>query len=361
MSIHNGVNGTLEVYVGKVKDLSNLRKIEKHNPIVKLRIAHMTQISEKLQFFGQTSVFGFHSVFHLTPDMNCVLHVELYGDERSGVKIISKCEVDLRPALYSDPEDGYHGWHELWLGSLKVGKIYLELTFTQQRLGVQKIQSAVAGVMKGKEKEDKIVGVGDTPRFSSEIADSSQLSSAGSYSREKAEFSANALTYKHGGDQFEFISKSLRTDSQSQDEHNSSHLGFTHAPRKHLNSTPDFASSANSYTNEDLYESQNSKSTGITAKLKQLKEKWYNFKQGASEQDESARADVDLEALQKIVGVPPESSESPTSSDGKISLEFPDRRPSLPALPTHIKTDKLTISEYGFVSHQDSRLFSYGS
>ena len=105
-NVITGVNGKLDVYVSKAKDLPNLRRLDKQDPFVKLRIGHLTEVSPVIYRGGQTPKFDFHCAFQLTPDIKPLLCVELYDDHdhKHGSKLIGKCDVDLTPALLSDPE-----------------------------------------------------------------------------------------------------------------------------------------------------------------------------------------------------------------------------------------------------------------
>lgn len=53
-NVITGANGRLDVYVSKAKDLPNLRKLDKQDPFVKLRVAHLTEISPVIYRGGQT-------------------------------------------------------------------------------------------------------------------------------------------------------------------------------------------------------------------------------------------------------------------------------------------------------------------
>ncbi|AET40754.1 Inn1p Ecym_6379 [Eremothecium cymbalariae DBVPG len=339
-SILGGVNGTLDVFVRKAKDLPNLRKIDKQDPFVKLRIAHITIVSDTVYRGGQIPVFDFHAVFELTPGMKHELHVELYDDHKHGSKIIGRCVVDLKPALYSDPEDGYDRWYELNLGDDETGKIYIELTFkphtpnSQPESCIQSVSSAVSHSVSKR-----------GPPLPSEIP--------------YVPYGKGQLTpgppkkspeYVHGG----HVGQPLPIRRRAPDTLQYIPATPGSQPENELNEIPNFSSSIDSIEDIELRSSHNSQETGITAKLKQLKERWNNFKQGSGEHHQDTRADVDLEALQRVVGVSPERVKS-TLSHHSAHLSKLELQPPLPPLPVDADRKSRSLSPSQYSPQQISR------
>ncbi|AMD19374.1 HBR473Wp [Eremothecium sinecaudum] len=336
MSIENGYmrgfNGALDVFVRKARDLPNLRKLDKQDPFVKLRISHLTKVSDAVHRGGQAPVFDFHVVFDMTPDMRNVLFVELYDDRKNGPRLIGKCEVDLKPALLSDPDDGYYDWYNLSVDDAEAGKIYIEMTFTPHKSGPLSQRSSLVDF-----ETNRIGGISarQSPQLSPyEASYSSSFPSppsefATSFSNERLSQSAHSMTYKHAVMQRKKppppVMYRLPPESQLASQRPMSMAGESST------NFPEFTESVGTFNSFGSNASQDSRDSGITAKLKQLKEKWHTFKHGNTEKTGNTRANVDLEALQKIVGITSEERPYSTSSSPIRSSRQEDN--CVPSLP----------------------------
>lgn len=325
-NVITGANGRLDVYVSKAKDLPNLRKLDKQDPFVKLRVAHLTEISPVIYRGGQTPKFDYHCVFQLTPDIKPLLCVELYDDHdhKHGSKLIGKCDVDLLPALLSDPEEGHDRWYHLKRGPLEAGKVYIELTFVpnniseDRRDNVPKISSSVQSR-----------SVPPLPSDPPELHAQYELQTSASEQRFVA--SASPGQYVHGS----HIKSPLPDPPINLDTSRSSHASSERI---------DFDSSMGSNATANTYHSQQSQSTdGLMDKLKLIKEKLNYFKNGSSvpSTESITNTAMDLEVLQKVVGGGLESSSSsriPTNIDEPSPMNhLPTKsfvEPPLPPLPT---------------------------
>ncbi|SCU80220.1 LAMI_0B01266g1_1 [Lachancea mirantina] len=336
-NIFGGANGVIEVYVSRAKDLPNLRKMDKQSPFVRLRIGHMTEASEVAYRGGQTPKFQFYTKFDLTPDVKPTLSVELF-DDRSPPKLIGQCEVDLTPALYKDPEDGHDDWFPLFFGSEEAGKVYMELTFHPVVLTSQ------ARLPEAEEESNFEASLSERcppplpsklPNFetNSPVKTSTGYMHASRLRQETPNFHEERIFPQTAGPRVDFTSSiSTNATNESQTTHNSQESHST------VNSTG---------TTEPLF-----------AKLKQLKEKWKSIKNPSSDiLDQGNR--LDLEALQKVVGVDPEDRDAdhnrperfertstipngtppsmpriPKNVSGKLSMHSRPATPKLPPLPT---------------------------
>ena len=123
--------GTLTVYISKAKDLPNLSKLDKQNVMLRLRVAHMTRESQVLFRAGQNPHFDYLEKFDMTPDVRPSMQVEVYSERRKKPPIqIGRCEVDLLNGIRADPKEGYCKWYELKnVENDFAGIIFIELTF----------------------------------------------------------------------------------------------------------------------------------------------------------------------------------------------------------------------------------------
>lgn len=126
-----GNHGTLSVYVSKAKDLPNLIKLDKQNVMLRLRIAHMTRESDTLFRAGQNPVFNYLERFEMTPAVQPLMYVEVYCDRKKKAPLqIGRCEIDLLNGIRADPKEGYCKWYELKREQNEfAGIIFIELTF----------------------------------------------------------------------------------------------------------------------------------------------------------------------------------------------------------------------------------------
>lgn len=288
-SAFGGANGLLEVYVSRARDLPNLRKLDKQSPFVRLRISHMTETSDVAFRGGQTPKFDYYAKFDLTPDVKPALAVEIF-DDRSPPKLIGQCAVDLTPALYKDPEDGHDDWFPLSFGSEEAGEIYLELTF-HPLIPTSRLQRHRSDGISAFEES---LASRPPPPLPAKLP-SFQL-------EKRHDEVTHNNTYSHASN----LSQTLLSEperisfGQSVSSKRMSNLDVSVAS----NST--FASQATNETHESHATVATSGTTEpLFAKLKQLKEKWNSIKNpGKDQQDHDKK--VDLEALQKVVGVEPE-------------------------------------------------------
>ncbi|SSD60603.1 uncharacterized protein SCODWIG_02364 [Saccharomycodes ludwigii] len=124
-----GVYGTLIAFVHRGKDLNNVRKLDKQSPFIILRIAHMTARSKVCFRGGQTPTWNFLAEFEITPDVKPLMTLEVYHETEDAPKPIGKTTLDFTTAIFSDEKDGDDRWVEIYNGSEFAGKIYLELSF----------------------------------------------------------------------------------------------------------------------------------------------------------------------------------------------------------------------------------------
>ncbi|CDO92022.1 unnamed protein product [Kluyveromyces dobzhanskii CBS 2104] len=325
-NVITGANGRLDVYISKAKDLPNLRKLDKQDPFVKLRIAHLTETSPVIYRGGQTPKFDYHCIFQLTPDIKPLLCVELYDDHdhKHGSKLIGKCETDLLPALLSDPEEGHDRWYELKRGSLEAGKVYIELTFTPNNIS----ESRHFDIL----NEDPSINSRTMPPLPSDLPElHAQYRAASSTNdQQRLASSASPNQYTHGS-RMKYQLPELP-------------VNFDTSRSSYASGEPmDLDSSVRSNATANTYHSQQSQSTeGLMDKLKLIKEKLNYFKNGSSvPPTESATNNaMDLEVLQKVVGAGLESSSSsriPTNINEPSPMNHrstrPFAEPSLPPLP----------------------------
>lgn len=317
-SVYGGANGELIAFISRAKDLPNLRKLDKQNPYVILRIAHMTEKSDVVFRGGQTPTFAFQTKFDITPDVKPLLIVEVLDETKKAPKLVGKCEIDITPALYADPEEGYDDWHDLKLGREYAGKIYIELTFCPKLPPSQ--------LRKEDHTADSFfessIASRPAPPLPSDIPDINLTKSSG---------------YTHASHMRQVIPSIQHYATPQRSP--SSPLNQQVPSPSTLGKSFDFSSSVG--TNA-TYESQVSQTTvGTTespfARLKQLKEKWKNLKnQGTSEQHTEQRNGVDLEALQRAVGVDPDEHTHTITrlpSRATIISAKLQNQPPLPPLP----------------------------
>lgn len=329
-NVITGANGRLDVYVSKAKDLPNLRKLDKQDPFVKLRIAHLTEISPVIYRGGQTPKFDFHCVFQLTPDMKPLLSVELYDDHdhKHGSRLIGKCEVDLLPALLSDPEEGHDQWYYLNKGSIEAGKVYIELTFVPNAISESR-NIEVSNMDFSIQSRTVPPLPSDPPEFHD------QYNMATSSLGQRTGSSLVPGGYVHGS---HMRSRSPVVSSHSVARASSYYPGDQQ--RVQVQEPADFDVSMGSNATTDTYHSQQTQSTeGLMDKLKLIKEKLNYFKNGSSDPSNESVANnaMDLEVLQKVVGAGMESSSTsrvPSHINVPSSVAKNFQEPPLPPIPT---------------------------
>ena len=127
----DGNHGTLSVFVSKAKDMPNLIKLDKQNVMLRLRIAHMTRESDVLFRAGQNPIFNYLERFEMTPAVRPIMFVEAYCERKKKPPLlIGRCEIDLLNGIRADPVEGYCKWYELKRDQDEfAGIIFIELTF----------------------------------------------------------------------------------------------------------------------------------------------------------------------------------------------------------------------------------------
>lgn len=312
-NVITGANGKLDVYVSKAKDLPNLRKLDKQDPFVKLRIAHLTEISPVVYRGGQTPKFDFHAEFQLTPDIKPLLNVELYDDHdhKNGSKLIGKCDVDLTPAMLSDPEQGHDSWYYLSKGSIDAGKVYIELTFTPNNVGhTRQIETS--------DLENEILSRPIPPL-------PSNSPSFAAYSQNSSRKRANDFSLP--------VNLHERSTITAVDSFSNNNTVFTE-----YGESPDFGVSVEtSYTTNTTNTQQTQSTESLMDKLKLIKEKLNYFRNGSNERTTEVNQNImDLAALQKVVGGGLESCSStrlPTVGERESLSNSSSSDPPLPPLP----------------------------
>ncbi|EDO16256.1 hypothetical protein Kpol_505p33 [Vanderwaltozyma polyspora DSM 70294] len=316
----DGNDGILSVYVSKAKDLPNLNKLDKQNVFLRLRIAHMTRVSDIVFRAGQTPVFDHLENFEITPSVKPLMYVEVYCDRKKKAPLpIGRCEVDLLNGIRADPKEGYCTWYDLKRGNNEFGgTIFIELTYNQaiQQYGRSKNDKLM-------ESRDHIIAarpIPPLPTGSGHIDDSYDYgneftTSVGSH---HSQHNTNVQDgYMHASRIREF------TPNLSSSSHDSRDI-FSSSERSGV---PNFMSSVG--TNGTTSSHATNSSTGSTssdtkfhfANLKKLKEKINVFKNPTNSYYKSGEEDngVDIEALQKAIGVASLSdSDSDDSSINQI-------------------------------------------
>ncbi|CCC71111.1 hypothetical protein NCAS_0G02240 [Naumovozyma castellii] len=305
--VWSGSQGTLCVYVSKAKDLPNLIKLDKQNVMLRLRIAHMTRESDTLFRAGQNPVFNYLEKFDVTPDVKPIMNVEVYCDRKKKAPLpIGKCEIDLLNGIRADPKEGYCTWYELKRDRDEfAGMIFIELTFTPKLN-----QSYRERTDSGFERLDASIASRPIPPLPNEIPD------------------LPPSPYQHsvnGSGGYMHASEMRQVTPSVRNSYNGEPLNeLDYTPSRTLNGAANFTSSVD--TNETTF-SQATSDTVVTAEsdtkfhfanLRKLKEKINIFKNPSnSVANESKESPVDIEALQKAIGVA-SLSEDDDSEDGRV-------------------------------------------
>lgn len=337
--VWSGNQGTLCVFVSKARDLPNLTKLDKQNVMLRLRIAHMTRESNTLPRAGQNPVFNYLEKYSITPDVRPIMQVEAYCDRRKKPPIlIGRCEVDLLNGIRADPKEGYCSWYELKRDRNEfAGTVFIELTFNPGLPNLRREE-------KNRDTEAMDASIRSRP-IPPLPGDSPIMMPTMDEKEEDYEHRPPVEPYTHGSAMREItpaaggirdyhpeLSRSTISDS----------IG--------VGTPPIFNSSVGTST---TISSEETNATGATntsdtkfhfANLKKLKERLNVFKNpNNSTNNQQSDTPVDIEALQKAIGVNPVDEEeryvsrSRSSHSSTPDLNYADERhPSLPPLPVNI-------------------------
>ncbi|CCE63681.1 hypothetical protein TPHA_0F01990 [Tetrapisispora phaffii CBS 4417] len=329
--------GMLTVFISKAKDLPNLNKLDKQDVTLRLRIAHMTRESEIQRRAGQTPIFNYLEKFQMTPDVQRVMHIELYCERKKKAPLpIGRCEVDLVNGMRADPKEGYCSWYELKREKNEfAGTIFIELTYTpilprihksQDGHNTRRADASIAArpipplphetqYTRAFRQEDV-----QTPPYLISITIYFAINRSSSRSPERYMHASNLRhatpsAFKNSnGSYYSSKSESVEVDEFINTERSN---GSTNN-----NSISNFTSSVDTSTSMRSQESAGTTSTNTTdtrfhfANLRKLKEKINVFKNplpSSELQNESNESPVDIEALQKAIGIT--SVESDNSDD----------------------------------------------
>ncbi|GMM42286.1 Ingression protein 1 [Hanseniaspora uvarum DSM 2768] len=124
-----GVSGTLTIFVHRAKELINVKKLDKQSPFVILRVGHMTCRSKVCFRGGQKPEWSFLAKFQITPEIKPVLDIDCFHETKKAPKFIGKVKLNFKTALYANEDDGDDKWVELQNGVEYAGKVYLEMSF----------------------------------------------------------------------------------------------------------------------------------------------------------------------------------------------------------------------------------------
>ena len=359
--------GTLTVYISKAKDLPNLSKLDKQNVMLRLRVAHMTRESQVLFRAGQNPHFDYLEKFDITPDVRPSMQVEVYSERRKKPPIqIGRCEVDLLNGIRADPKEGYCKWYELKnVENDFAGIIFIELTFepsvhmTGQSLNTSKRMDPLEASLLTRAVPP--LPTANLPPLPEDTLESTHEMG----SREK--FSRSLPVGQHRGpnvaDRFAVSSTGsyVHGSAMRQVTPNLGHLKkmrdtpperLPFLPERSSKSvfSPNFASSVNTTATSGSTETKITAVSSTTedtrfhfANLRKLKERINIFKNpNASRNNADTDGDntVDIEALQKAIGV------VAPSSDEEQSDTEPVRPPS---------GDHETVTQQGDYNRRTSR------
>ncbi|CAR29316.1 ZYRO0G05808p [Zygosaccharomyces rouxii] len=335
--VWSGNQGTLCVFVSKARDLPNLTKLDKQNVMLRLRIAHMTRESNTLFRAGQNPVFNYLEKYSITPDVKPIMQVEAYCDRKKKPPIlIGRCEVDLLNGMRADPKEGYCCWYELKRDRNEfAGTIFIELSFNPGLPNLRKEERS-----KDTEAMDATVRsrpVPPLPGDSTSIISTEQDDDY--YHRSYME------PYTHGSAMREITPAAGGAWDNRPDFSRSSLPGSIG-----VGAPPVFNSSVGTSTTISSEETNATEATSTSdtkfhfANLKKLKERLNVFKNpNNSTNNQQSETPVDIEALQKAIGVTSLDDEegyvSRSHSSHALAANLndaDDRHPSLPPLPPSI-------------------------
>ncbi|GAV55609.1 hypothetical protein ZYGR_0AV02410 [Zygosaccharomyces rouxii] len=343
--VWSGNQGTLCVFVSKARDLPNLTKLDKQNVMLRLRIAHMTRESNTLFRAGQNPVFNYLEKYSITPDVRPIMQVEAYCDRRKKPPIlIGRCEVDLLNGIRADPKEGYCCWYELKRDRNEfAGTIFIELTFNP---GLPNLR---------KEEKNKDTEAMDATIRSRPVPPLPGDSSPGILMEDQDDYQEHSYIepYTHGSAMRE-ITPAAGVARNYHPELSRSTLSDSIG----VGAPPVFNSSVGTSTTISSEETNATEATNTSdtkfhfANLKKLKERLNVFKNPTnSTNNQQSETPVDIEALQKAIGVTSLDDEerypSRTHSSHTSTVDLndaDDRHPSLPPLPPSISQQSRSSS-----------------
>lgn len=379
--IWNGNQGVLTVFVSKARDLPNLTKLDKQNVLLRLRIGHMTRESDVKHRAGQNPVFDYLEEFEISPGVKPIMYVEAYCERRKKAPVpIGRCEIDLMNGIRANPKEGYSTWYELTRDRNEfAGQVFVELSFTP---GLPRQSKDI--VDKNIKVDVSMIQRPIPPLPTSYSKSNSQNSQTSNHN--------NLLHSNFNTANFDDYRRNQDIRDQSNYEHLSSSLGstdYTHSSYMRQ-FTPSFEYlSSSSHAGLRLHDidpienstsrldasigtaltdiTQNSNATSVTttsdtrfhfANLRKLKEKINIFKNPVTVDSSDNDNQVDIQALQKAIGVKPtsekefediyhhgmsNSSRSNSNMDTQSESEIePILPPSLPKLPNNAIEDYAT-------------------
>ncbi|KAL6948635.1 hypothetical protein ACO0QE_001107 [Hanseniaspora vineae] len=310
-----GVYGTLVVFVHRAKDLINVRKMDKQNPFVILRIQHMTARSKICFRGGQTPSWSFLAKFEITPDIKPILILEVFHETDSAPKFIGKATVDFTTAIFSDENDGDDRWIELSNGVEFAGKVYVEMSFKIK--SASEIKSKGRTVLDDIDQFDQSVSSRQLPLLPHEVEPDNEFDEVSSTGGENNQFG-----YMHGvpGGLRQPVGKTGAQMSSGRIQFNPKNSANRSELEENAYKSQSSMPTLDTYNTappnfSNSYDSKHSKvpdSEPLFAKLKELKGKMFSFKNQPitdSESDMSRSNNsnnpnkVDFQALEKAVGV----------------------------------------------------------
>lgn len=336
--VWSGNQGTLCVFVSKARDLPNLIKLDKQNVMLRLRIAHMTRESNTLFRAGQNPVFNYLEKYLITPDVRPIMQVEAYCDRRKKPPIlIGRCEVDLLNGIRADPKEGYCCWYELKRDRNEfAGTVFIELTFNP---GLPSLRREERN--KDTEAMDATIRSRPVPSLPGDSSHSIPIKDEDDYQHH-----SHFEPYTHGSAMREITPAAAEASNYYHSELSRS----TPSDSIGVGAPPVFNSSVGTSTTissegTNATEATNTSDTKFHfANLKKLKERLNVFKNPTnSTNNQQSETPVDIEALQKAIGVTSLNDEEryvSRSHSSHISTtnlnNADDRHPSLPPLPPSI-------------------------
>ncbi|KTA98358.1 Ingression protein 1 [Nakaseomyces glabratus] len=323
--VWDGNQGTLSVYVSKAKDLPNLDKLDKQDVLLRLRIAHMTRESDTIIRAGQTPIFKYYEKFEITPELRPLMYVEIYSDRRKKAPIlIGRCEVDLLNGIRADPKEGYCTWYELKKPNNDfAGTVFIELTFKPTYPTFRR-----DGESYNSRNQDKSMAARPIPPLPddmSQFENEPESFRPNHYNSHFSSSSSSRTQSRFGGSESDYLHASAVrqvTPAIVDDNHHRVAQRFATSDNYGNDNGP--ANFMSSVGTSSTVTTQDSSTTTITnnsdtkfhfANLRKLKEKINIFKNpNNSEEPETKNSNVDIEALQKAIGINNDAQSDDVSS-----------------------------------------------
>ena len=333
-----GNHGTLSVYVSKAKDLPNLIKLDKQNVMLRLRVAHMTRESDTLFRAGQNPVFNYLERFEMTPAVQPLMYVEAYCDRKKKAPLqIGRCEIDLLNGIRADPKEGYCKWYELKREQNEfAGIIFIELTF-KPTVDIARREKLDAQTM----RLDASMASRPMPPLPTEFdtslspnhpmnRDSMGYEGSGTYDNSNMRSGrAQSQQYMHGSALRQTTPSFDRRDSNSRPSDMMDDMS-TFSPNRSNGSNASHNNFMSSMGSSNTATSTETKATAISttsetkfhfANLRKLKEKINIFKNPSVPSTDTEDNTVDIEALQKAIGVASLDDKSEYSGELQTMIE----------------------------------------